>query len=708
MSSAQADTPVPTMRSLILSGLGEEADVWRFVFKTLLAYYITGWLAMRFSLSQPSTAMLTTIIVANRQSGRVLAKSFYRCIGTLAGAGVALLIVSLFPQERVLYLVALSLWIGACAGGATLYRNFTSYAFVLSGYTAAIVAVPVIDKPLGAFDSAVARVSEVLLGVLVSGVVSDTVFISRLRDVLRRSAGAQFAHFMGFVQRCIGGKIAPDAIEKAHLRFVRDAVQLEDLRSLVIFEDPEARARSRHLLLFNQEFMAASTSFESLHRLINRLKRGGHDVPAQALMELYAPIGTALDVPVKVAEAAGVVLPRLVAARQTMDSRAPMLRARLVLDSDLSDFQTGATLLSRFTDELHAYVRSAASLQAPRAVLGSAERVRFTRGNDFLGAGLVTLRTTLTMLALGAFWIASAWPVGSSAMLFAGIFAGVHASAANPTLAIKSMLIGWTAGLFAGFVCVFFVLTGMDGYTLLVAGSAPFLMVGVAMMMWPSVTSLGVGYSMGFSYILSLRNPMVFDSVQFMNNSIAQTVGFAAAAIAFIVVPSAIGSRWWRRRQLERLRRQVALTAEAPLKGLRHRFESVNHDLFSQIVAHTESDSDDSRALLAWALAVHETGRALIELRNDMAARQPPTGVSRSINFAIGTLARFYGHPDAAGYLLARDALAKAIIAARQNAIAAPLLDHLHVIRVALEDGESLLVAYIPVAPIAPENANAS
>src|SRR5260221_4120854 len=163
MSSAQADTPGPTMRSLILGGLGEEAAAWRFGLQTLLAYYITGWLAMRFSVSQPSTAMLTTIIVANRQSGRVLAKSFYRCIGTLVGAGVALLIVSLFPQERVLYLVALSLWIGACAGGATLYRNFTSYAFVLSGYTAAIVAVPAIDKTLGAFDSVGMRLRDVLM-----------------------------------------------------------------------------------------------------------------------------------------------------------------------------------------------------------------------------------------------------------------------------------------------------------------------------------------------------------------------------------------------------------------------------------------------------------------------------------------------------------------------------------------------------------------
>src|ERR1700691_3295624 len=70
MSAAEADTPAPTTRTL-LGSLGEEAGVWLFVFKTLVAYYLAGWLAMRFSLPQPSTAMLTTIIVANRQSGMV-------------------------------------------------------------------------------------------------------------------------------------------------------------------------------------------------------------------------------------------------------------------------------------------------------------------------------------------------------------------------------------------------------------------------------------------------------------------------------------------------------------------------------------------------------------------------------------------------------------------------------------------------------------
>jgi uncharacterized membrane protein YccC len=703
----EADTQPPTRRRLLVGSLGDEAAVWLFVLKTLLAYYLAGWLAMRFSLPQPSTAMLTTIIVANRQSGMVLAKSFYRGIGTLVGAGVAILIVGLFPQQRVLFLLALSLWIGLCVGGATLYRNFTFYGFVLAGYTGAIVAVPVIDRAPDVFDSAIARVSEVLLGVLVSGVVNDAVFPSRIRDALHRSARAQFAHFIGLVRRSTSGRIARDSIEKAHLRFVRDAVELENLRSVVIFEDAEARARSRHLLLFNQKFMVASSTFQSLHQLVNRLESGGHDAPARALIELYALIGTALDLPHEAGHGATVALPRLAAARQTMDARVPTLRARLAVESGLTDFDTGATLLRHFADELHDYIRSAASMQAPRLMSGSGERTRFTRGNDFLGAAFATLRSILIMLALGTFWIASAWPVGLSAMLIASIMAGLFASSANPALAIRPMLVGWTAGLLAAFVCVFFVLARMDGYGLLVAGSAPFLIVGVAMMMWPSMTDLGVGYSMGFSYILAVKNPMVFDPVHFMNDSIAQTVGLAIAAIAFLVVPSAAGCRWLRHRQVDRLRRQVALAAEAPLAGLRHRFECANRDLFSQIVAQTEPGRD-SRALVAWALAVHETGRAIIELRNDMAVRRAPAELSVSITFALGALGRFFGHPDGAGYLVARDAVAKAIVAARESAIGGPLLDHLHLIRLALLDGKSVLADYMPPVSIAGESAHAS
>ncbi len=80
--------------------------------------------------------------------------------------------IAAFPQQPEMFLLALSLWVAGCAGGAMKYRNFMSYGFVLSGYTAAIVALPAISDPGNVFDGAMMRVSEVLLGVIVSGVIS--------------------------------------------------------------------------------------------------------------------------------------------------------------------------------------------------------------------------------------------------------------------------------------------------------------------------------------------------------------------------------------------------------------------------------------------------------------------------------------------------------------------------------------------------------
>jgi len=65
--------------------------------------------AFTFNLDQPYWALLTVFIVSQPlQSGQVLAKNLYRIIGTVIGAGVALLFVALFAQERVLFLGALA------------------------------------------------------------------------------------------------------------------------------------------------------------------------------------------------------------------------------------------------------------------------------------------------------------------------------------------------------------------------------------------------------------------------------------------------------------------------------------------------------------------------------------------------------------------------------------------------------------------------
>ncbi|MCX7515269.1 FUSC family protein [Frateuria hangzhouensis] len=675
--------------------LGERVS-WVFVFKAALALYLGAWLAMWLQLEQPYTTLVTIALLMHRQSGMVLAKSFYRGVGTLAGSLFGLALLSLFPQQPVLFLLSMSLWVGLCAGGATLYRNFMAYGFVLAGYTAAIVTLPAINAPLRVFDSAVMRVSEVLLGIVVAGVVSDLVLPQRLRDTLRRAARAQFAHFIDFARDSMLGAIPRSEMEQAYLRFVRDAVELENMRAAVIFEDPEAHARSSRMRLLNQFYMAATGSFQSAHHLIERLRRGGRREVGDALIAFYQPISRALSPGPAQRHDPAVLAARLQDGAAVLPPLATRLRAGLAADARI-EFDTGAALLTRFADELRDFALVEVSLRA-RRLRGNVEKVQFRRGNDYLGALLAMLRTFLTMAVLSAFWLASGWPHGTSAMLIATIFAGLLAAAPNPVSAAVRTLLAQGAGMLASFYVTFWLLPLSDGMGMFIVATLPFLIPGLYLQSRPALATMGVGYCIGFIFSMMLRNAMAYDVTFFVNESIAQLAGFALSAVAFMVLPGIAGTGWQRARQLRQLRLQVVRAATEPLPGLAYRFESRHRDLFQQVVTHTRPDSAESRELLAWALAAHEGGRTVIELRQRMAHRPLPPALEQRATDAVQALARLYEAPDQMRWERADHAVSAAIALADAplHASHRPLLLHLHQLHGVLHDDQSALGAYLP------------
>ncbi|MBV8095700.1 MAG: FUSC family protein, partial [Acetobacteraceae bacterium] len=142
---------------------------WIFAAKTTASGLLALLIAFKFNLDQPQWTLLTVFIVSQpQQDGLVLAKSFYRIIGTLVGAIVALILVALFAQERVLFLGALAGWIGLCTFGSQYARNWAAYSFVLSGYTVAIVGIPGALDAGNVFYIAQARVTEISLGIMVT------------------------------------------------------------------------------------------------------------------------------------------------------------------------------------------------------------------------------------------------------------------------------------------------------------------------------------------------------------------------------------------------------------------------------------------------------------------------------------------------------------------------------------------------------------
>lgn len=688
----------PWLREFVV----EERQAWIFVVKSLLAFYLAAWLTMVFQLEQPSTTMITVAIVMHPHSGMVLAKSFYRAIGTCAGSLFGLLLMAAFPQQRELFLLSMSLWVGLCAGGATLYRNFMSYGFVLAGYTAAIVTLPTINDPLTVFDSAVMRVSEVMLGLIVAAVVSDLVLPERLRSVLRLGASERFAKFIGLVRDSTSGRLPREQMERANLASVRTAVQLEDLRASVIFEDPEAHVRSTRMRLLNQRYMAAATSFQSLHHLINRLRRGGSHAVADTLITLYRPIGVALSPEPAQQDDPAVLTLRLADCAVQLPAQAEALRAPLTGPVALLEFDTGAALVQRFATELRDFSEMEASLRG-KQTRGTVERVHFRRANDIASAGIAVLRTFLTMAVLSTFWLASGWTFGSSAMLLATIFSGLLATSPNPLGSAIRSLVGYAAGVVAAFVVAYWLLPGSSSFVALIGASAGLLLIGPYLNTRGTLPGVGPAYLLGFVSILSLKNPMVYDPTQFFNLALAQLFGIALCGVAFIVVPTVIGTAWQRARQMRRMRRQVAFVANAPQEGLAWRFESHSRDLFQQVVTYTRPGSAEFHSLLAWGLAVQESGRAVVELRQALASDYITPAVRGAATAAVQAVGRLYEQPDAARWRDANDAVHEGIIAA---AAVSAVRQHLYQLHSALNDDESPFAEYIP--PPSPESVHAT
>jgi uncharacterized membrane protein YccC len=136
-----------------------------------LALYVAFWLERNNAYWAGTSAA----VVCQPQLGASLRKGWFRMVGTIVGAVAIVVLTACFPQDRAAFLVGLALWGAACALIATLLRNFATYAAVLAGFTAAIIASDQLGATGGvngqAFTLAVTRATEICIGIICAGIV---------------------------------------------------------------------------------------------------------------------------------------------------------------------------------------------------------------------------------------------------------------------------------------------------------------------------------------------------------------------------------------------------------------------------------------------------------------------------------------------------------------------------------------------------------
>ncbi|MBV8624436.1 MAG: FUSC family protein [Herbaspirillum sp.] len=694
-----------------------DAPTWVYVFKMVFAGLLALGVGYGLDLESPRSALITVFIVMQPQSGMILAKSFYRVIGTLVGSAAIVVFVGLFAQTPELFLLASALWIGLCTVGSAHNRNFRSYGFVLSGYTVALIGLPAALNPAITFDSVMTRVSEIMVGIVCAGLVSALVFPQASATGLVRIIRGRFTAFVDLISATLGGTADRKQLETTNARFVGDIIGLEALRSSAIFEDPEVRLRSGRLTRMNSEFMALSTRMHALHQLMNRLHanpaagaRLAIDAISPYFREVQPLLTRASGEPVMSALDAADAALKLDAYKRELPRRVratrDLLAAALENDNAILDFDTASELLYRVIEELHAYTLTYASLSQRHHEREQWEH-SYAPKTSMTTALIAGARAAITLLCLSAFWIASGWPSGDVAALNAAAFCAITSAAPDPAKATRTVAIGVVFAAIAGYLYTFHILPRLDGYWMLASALMPMLMLAVFLTTKPNWAGYGLGICIFFPFLAVPDNFARFNAAGYLNEAVALMVSLIVTAVSFMLLLPPTTN--WTVRVLEKqLRKQVVDACFGKLAHLALKFESGTRDLMHQITMLTSSRPALRQVALGWMFATLEVGHAIIELRTELNGIRtetpdllPPSAMA-ALNGLRETIPALFARPDGATLAAALAANDQAIVEVQQ-AIGPHYRDrserhrlqrtlsYLHFIRTALLDPQSPL-----------------
>ncbi|WP_409303386.1 FUSC family protein [Pseudomonas sp. KCJK8993] len=508
------------------------ADAWQALFaptpsdllfatRNLIAGGLALYLALRLDLQQPQWALTTVFIVSQSSSGMVLAKGVYRLLGTVVGALASVLLIGLLGQAPLLFLLAMALWLALCTTGASLLRNHAAYGFVLAGYTAAIIALPATVAPLQVFDQAVARCSEIGLGIICACVASIVLWPRRVEQTL--AAQGRAAWLAG--RRAAASELLGEDQRQGLLLALGSIVTVDAQRDHAWFEGAQGRRRSQALRVLSRDLLGLMRAARSVARQRQLLE----PQEAQSMQALIRETSQAL----------------------ATEHQSPLAALTQRLEQGLADRSQSAEArlcqlqLSQVLDLVAQSARSVSALEQGLVPPGAPGALSWHR--DLEHGVLGGLRSALAFLAVAAFWLLCAWPSGLGAVSICGVVLSLFAGRENPAAACLNFLKGIALSIpVAGFVGLG-LLPGWDGFPLLCLGLGVPLFFASLCMSRPKLAPIASAFCIFFVNNVGPGNLMTYDLAAFLNKAMATLVGVAIAVVVLRLVSLNPGEHHYRR-----------------------------------------------------------------------------------------------------------------------------------------------------------------
>ncbi len=565
-----------------------------------LALFMAFWL----QLDNPFWAGTSAAIVCQPSLGASLRKAGFRLIGTVIGAAMLVALMSAFPQSRAGFILALAIWCGLCGFAATVLRNFASYAASLAGYTTAIIAADAIGAPNDAFLLAVARGSEICLGIVCAGVV--------LTLTGRGTARARAASTLAAIAREVGlgmratllgaGTTLP---ESAPIRraLIGRVSQLATLLDETVGESPDLRVRSATLQNAVDGLFRALSGWRMVATHLETVPPGEAAQDAAPAVASLPPgpamVMTAESSPAETRDRCRGTARAMVARR--VATRGAALVTTGAADA-LLGLETALNGVALLVEPARAEIRS-----------GSAA----FRHPDLLPAMVNGLRACLIVLVLAGLWIATAWPSGATALAFGAIVVLlISPSGDNAVSSALGFMAGTVFTMALAAVAGFALLPGQEGFLRLSLTLGIFLIPAAALSAGTWHKSFFVAAASNFVPVLAPANLQSYDTAGFYNAATAIAAGVAIGVLVMSLLPQVSPASKVRRLRDLTLRdlRRLA-TRRRP--GSQRAWESL---LYGRIAALPDSAPPLARAELIAALYVGEATLRLQQLAQRLGA----------------------------------------------------------------------------------------
>jgi len=552
-----------------------------FTLKTFAGAMLAMFISFQLDLEKPSWAILTAFIVAQPFAGMVQSKALYRVAGTLAGGIFAVAVLGNLSSASTLVALALALWLGICVYFAILDRTARSYAFMLAGYTASIIAFPAVETPGAIFDIAVARSEEIIIGILCAVVANQLIFPERAGPALQHRIDSWMADVKSWAINVLQEKSLGEGALADQNNLMTQSLLVNTLQEHAAYDTPILRSLRAWIYDLERRVHSVMGVLNSIEARLSILRRERPDLlasPSSLLQRVADYIASETQPDSAVREQLLVDIAQASQTDAQVLQNSHLLLVTTVVDrlKDLIRFWDECRFLHRMITERHPAPRPAQPLAVHR---------------DHLMAMLGGMAAALAILLCNALWVYSAWPSGAGAVIQAGVICSFFAASDNSAELTIKFLKGTVVGTVIAALYVLFLLPPINGMVPLIAVLALFYLPCGIMLASSRQAPVVLPVILGFTTTVVIQNNYTMPFDTFLNNGIANSLGVVAALIVVRLFRSA-GSEWIIRRLIEATHRDLARIAVLDHNIDRAHFESRMFDRLNGLLMRRRSGTE--------------------------------------------------------------------------------------------------------------------